>query len=121
MIILAKIFTGIVALEHLFIFWIEAFAWEVKGPKVFSTLPASLFKETKGIAANMGLYNGFLAAGMIWSFFISDPMWSLNIATFFVGCVVVAAIYGGLTVDNGIVVKQGVPAFIAMAFLLLVR
>ena len=119
MLILAKFFVGIVALEHLFIFWIEAFAWEVKGPKVFSSFPESLFKETKGIAANMGLYNGFLAAGMIWSFFIADPIWSMNIAMFFVACVVVAAIYGAVTVDKGILIKQGVPAFIAMALLLL--
>ena len=119
MLFLAKIFVGIVALEHLVIFWIEAFKWEEKGPKVFGTLPESLFHDTKGIAANMGLYNGFLAAGLIWSFFITDPLWSMNIALFFVGCVVVAAIYGALTVDKGIVIKQGVPAFIAMALLIL--
>ena len=119
MLVVAKIFVAIVALEHLLIFWIEAFKWEEKGPKVCGSLPASLFHDTKGIAANMGLYNGFLAAGMIWSLFISDLVWSMNIALFFVGCVVVAAIYGGLTVDKGIIFKQGLPAFIAMVLLIL--
>ena len=74
--IISKILIAIVAIEHLFILWMEMFAWETTGKKVFKgALPEELFKPTKGLAANQGLYNGFLSAGLIWSFFISDPIW----------------------------------------------
>ncbi len=97
MTIVAKILVRIVAIEHLIIFWIEAVAWETRGPKVFSTLPQSLFSQTKAIAANMGPYNELLAAGLIWSLIIKDPIWSWNVSVFFVSCVIVAAVYGALT------------------------
>jgi putative membrane protein len=71
--ILAQILIGIVAAEHLYILWLEMFAWETKGKKVFKgALREELFKPTKTMAANQGLYNGFLAAGLIWTFFIDD-------------------------------------------------
>lgn len=76
MYIIAKILIAIVAIEHLFILWMEMFAWETTGKKVFKgVLPDELFKPTKGLAVNQGLYNGFLSAGLIWSFFISDAVW----------------------------------------------
>lgn len=117
---LAIIFTAIVAVEHIYILWIEMFAWETAGKKIFKgALPAELFAQTKGLAANQGLYNGFLAAGLIWSFFISDPTWSFNIRIFFLCCVVVAAVYGGLRSSKSIILKQGLPAMLAMVFVLL--
>lgn len=117
---LSLILTGIVALEHLYILWIEMFAWETAGKKTFKgALPDELFKPTKGLAANQGLYNGFLAAGLIWSFFIENPEWSFNIRVFFLGCVIVAALYGGLTSSKSIILKQGMPAIIAMIFVLI--
>lgn len=62
--ILATILTALVAIEHLYILWIEMFAWETLGKKTFKTLPRHLFHDTKGLAANQGLYNGFLSAGL---------------------------------------------------------
>src|SRR5690606_21026636 len=117
---LSLILTVIVALEHLYILWIEMFAWETAGKKTFKgALPDELFKPTKSLAANQGLYNGFLAAGLLWSFFIENPEWSFNIRVFFLGCVIVAALYGGLTSSKSIILKQGMPAIIAMIFVLI--
>jgi putative membrane protein len=71
--IIAIILTTIVAIEHLYILWMEMFAWETAGKKAFGrALPHDLFKPTKGLAANQGLYNGFLAAGLVWSFLIEN-------------------------------------------------
>lgn len=117
--LLAKIFVGIIAFEHFFILWIEVFAWTSKGPKVFSSFQKDFFTETKALASNMGLYNGFLAGGLIWSLLIANPEWAFNVALYFVICVVVAGIYGAFTVEKGIFFKQGVPGIIAMLFLLL--
>ena len=58
----ADFLIGLVALEHLYILWLEMFAWTTKGRKTFKSFPADLFEKTKGLASNQGLYNGFLAA-----------------------------------------------------------
>src|SRR5690606_6485372 len=116
--IIAKISIAIVAIEHLYILWIEMFAWETKGQKTFKSLPHHLFQETKGLAANQGLYNGFLAAGLIWSLFISENIWQHNIALFFLGCIIVAAAFGAITADKSIFFKQGIPALIGFILVL---
>ncbi len=119
---IASILTALVAIEHIYILWMEMFAWETVGKKTFGkSLPAELFKPTKGLAANQGLYNGFLAAGLGWSFFISDPIWSSNIRVFFLGCVIIAALYGAATASKSILIKQGIPAMLAMAAVLASR
>lgn len=113
------VLTALVALEHLYILWIEMFAWETQGKKTFGgTFPHELFAPTKGMAANQGLYNGFLAAGLIWSLFISDPTWSLYIRFFFLGCVAVAGIFGALTASRKIFFVQALPAILTMITLL---
>jgi len=71
------------------------------------------------MAANQGLYNGFLAAGLIWSFFIRDENWSDNIALFFLACVAIAGIYGALTVERKILFVQTVPAVLGIVMILL--
>ena len=114
-----RVFIGLIAAIHCYILWFEMFAWESRGPKVFRNFPKDLFGPTKELAANQGLYNGFLAAGLIWTFFISDPLWSKNIALFFLICVLVAGSYGTLTADKKIFFVQVVPALIAIALLLL--
>ena len=111
---LAVIFTVLVALEHLYILYMEMLAWETRGKAFFKSLPEHLFPETKGLAANQGLYNGFLVAGLVWSFFINDPEWSLNVRLFFLGCVAVAGTYGGLTASKKIFFAQAMPAIIAI-------
>lgn len=115
----SKIIVGGVALLHLFILWLEMFAWTTTGKKVFKTLPEHLFEPTKTLAANQGLYNGFLAAGLLWSLFINDANWSKNIAFFFLGCVVVAALYGWYSVSKRIFFVQGLPAIIGIIFTIL--
>lgn len=113
--LIATILIGLVALEHLYILWFEMFAWETRGKEIFKdALPAELFKPTKGLAANQGLYNGFLAAGLIWTFFISDPTWKVYIAIFFLTCVIVAGIYGALTASRRIFFVQALPAILAL-------
>jgi putative membrane protein len=113
--IIGEVLIAIVALEHLYILWLEMFAWETQGKKVFrNALPREMFKPTKTLAANQGLYNGFLAAGLIWTFFITDPLWKTNIAVFFLSCVVVAGIYGAFTAAKKIFFIQAMPAIIAL-------
>jgi len=87
--------------------------------KVFRKFPKDLFVPTKSMAANQGLYNGFLAAGLLWTFFISDPIWREYIALFFLSCVAVAGIFGALTADKKIFFLQGLPAIVAIVLLLL--
>jgi putative membrane protein len=65
MFLLAQILIALVALIHLYILWLEMFGWTTRGPKVFTSLPPDLFGPTKTLAANQGLYNGFLAAGLV--------------------------------------------------------
>ncbi|MGO4709328.1 DUF1304 domain-containing protein [Chryseobacterium sp. 2TAF14] len=118
--IVAKILIAVVAIEHLYILWMEMFAWETKGKEVFKTaLPAEMFKPTKGLAANQGLYNGFLAAGLIWSFFIEDEKWQTNIVLFFLGCVAIAGIYGAISATKKIFFVQALPAILAIIAVLL--
>jgi len=118
--IISKIMLALVALEHLYILYMEMFAWETLGRKTFKgSLPDELFRPTKNLAANQGLYNGFLSAGLIWSLFISDEIWSKNVAVFFLGCVIVAGIYGALSASKKIFFVQALPAIIALVFVLL--
>lgn len=118
--LVAKILIAIVALEHIYILWMEMFAWETKGKEVFkAVLPADMFKPTKGLAANQGLYNGFLAAGLIWSFFIDDPKWQTNVALFFLSCVAIAGIYGAVSATKRIFFVQALPAILAIIAVLL--
>ncbi len=117
--VLAKIFVTLVALEHIYILWLEMFVWTTVGRRVFTSLPSDMFEKTRTFAANQGLYNGFLAAGLIWALLIQDAIWSKNVALFFICCVVVAGIYGGLTATKSIFYKQALPAILALAVLLL--
>lgn len=119
--LLSQIFIAVVAVEHLYILWLEMFAWTTAGRKTFRSLPPELFEKTKPMAGNQGLYNGFLAAGLIWSFFIGDVPWSNNVAIFFLSCVIIAGLYGAATVQRSIFFIQGLPAVIALTFTLLCR
>jgi len=119
--IAAQLVIGLVALIHLYIVWLEMFAWTTKAPKVFRNFPKELFPPTKSLAANQGLYNGFLAAGLIWSLFICDPVWKLNVALFFLGCVFVAGVYGAATASKKILMVQSLPAAIGLILVLLLK
>jgi putative membrane protein len=119
--IIAMIFVGLVALEHIYILWLEMFAWTTRGPKTFRSLKPELFAPTKALAANQGLYNGFLSAGLIWSLIISDPLWSHYVAEFFLGCVITAGVYGAVTAQRSIFYIQALPAIIALALVLFLK
>ncbi len=113
-----NILIGLVALIHIYILWFEMFAWTTKGPKVFRNFPKDLFEKTTSLAANQGLYNGFLAAGLIWTFFIQNAEWSDNVALFFLACIAVAGIYGTFTADKKIFFVQTLPAIITISLIL---
>ena len=115
MTLITKTLIALIALEHLYILYMEMFAWETLGKKTFKgALPNDLFKPTKTLAANQGLYNGFLSAGLIWTFFIQHKQWSTNIALFFLGCVAIAGVFGTFTASKKIFYTHALPAIITL-------
>lgn len=108
----------VIALLQTYIMVFEMFFWEARGPKIFSSFPLDLFAQTKQMAANQGLYNGFLAAGLIWSLFIADPVWKKKVALCFLGFVFIAGVYGAFTVELKILFVQAVPATLAILSIL---
>lgn len=94
------------------------FAWETRGKKVFRGFPEEAYRHLKVPMANQGLYNGFLAAGLIWALIISDVVWQKNIAIFFLACVAVAGLYGSITAAKKILYVQTVPATIGILLIL---
>jgi len=108
---IGSILTSLVALLHVYILVLEMFLWETdRARKAFGTTP-EFARQTKVLAANQGLYNGFLAAGLLWGVALGeagDP-----IKLFFLACVAVAGFYGGATSSRRIILIQTVPAAIA--------
>ena len=112
---LSDILVLIVAAEHVFFLVLEMFLWtRPLGLKIFRNTPEQA-ETTKVLAANQGLYNGFLAAGLVWAVSIWSELFSFDARIFFLGCVVVAALYGGYSVSRRILLVQGLPALIALA------
>ncbi|MFN8418052.1 MAG: DUF1304 domain-containing protein [Anaerolineae bacterium] len=117
---ISKILVALVALEHLYILYLEMFLWtKPAGLKAFGTT-TEIAESSKTLAANQGLYNGFLAAGLIWSVLHPDPAIGRQVAIFFLGCVIVAGVYGGITVKRSILMFQALPALIALLAVLLI-
>lgn len=113
--------TALVGILHLYFLYFEMFAWTTTGKRIFNKYPAEFFKQSKSLAANQGLYNGFLAAGLFWTFLIQDAAWQSNIRLFFFGCVAVAGIYGALTADRKIFFVQALPAILGILFLVIAK
>ena len=114
---IGSILTGVVALIHLYILVLEMVLWDTpRGRKAFGTTEA-FAKESKVLAANQGLYNGFLAAGLIWGIWLGDAGDPVKI--FFLLCVAVAGAYGAATVHVRILLIQAVPALLALAAVIL--
>ncbi|MDM4765022.1 DUF1304 domain-containing protein [Pelomonas sp. SE-A7] len=112
--IVAKLLVGLVALLHLYFLVLEMFFWtKPLGRKVFRLEP-DFAEASKVLAANQGLYNGFLAAGLAWGLVAGK----LDVQLFFLGCVVVAGVYGAATVGKKILFVQALPAALAMAAVL---
>lgn len=117
----ALILVALIAALHFYIAWFEIFAWTTRGPVVFDTFPADLFAQTTQLAANQGIYNAFLAVGLVWALFIKDPKWQFNIALCFLSFVAVAGVVAALTVALKSGMPQLVPASIALILLLISR
>lgn len=117
----AMILIALIALLHLYIAWFEIFAWTTRGPAVFQTFPPDLFPQTVQMAANQGVYNAFLAVGLIWALFIGDPRWQTNVATCFLLFVAVAGVAAAVTVALRPGLIQIVPSVLALALLHLGR
>ena len=115
--LLTDILIVAIAALHLYFLYFEMFAWDTIGRKTFKQIPAEVFPKTKVLAANQGLYNGFLVAGLVWSLLISDPMWSFYVAVFFLSSVLVAGVFGALTASKKIFFVQGLPALVALILL----
>jgi putative membrane protein len=112
---LGNILIALVAALHLYFVYLEMVAWDRPlGRKVFRTTP-EFSAASKALAANQGLYNGFLVAGLVWGLWLGDA--GLAVKTFFLACVVVAGLFGAATVSRRILYVQAVPAALALAAL----
>ena len=105
----------VVALEHVAFLVLEMFLWTTPiGHRFFKHPSPEFAKSTAVLAANQGLYNGFLAAGVIWGLFYPDERVGLHILTFLLLCVVIAGAYGGYSVGRKVFLLQGLPAALAL-------
>jgi len=112
--VLSNILIALVALIHLYIVYLEMVAWDTPtGHKAFGLTP-DFARETKVLAANQGLYNSFLAAGLVWGLYTMN----VEFKTFFLICVIVAGLYGAATASRKILYIQALPAFLALGALL---
>lgn len=116
--ILANGLVVLVAVLHLYFLYLEMFMWtKPLGMKTFKN-DAEFAKRSAVLAANQGLYNGFLAAGLLWSVFAPEHM-ALSLKIFFLGCVIIASLYGWYSVNKRIFFIQGIPAIVALLFCLI--
>ncbi|MEO7063170.1 MAG: DUF1304 domain-containing protein [Dokdonella sp.] len=112
MTVIANILIGLVALLHVYFLVLEMFLWDRPfGRKAFGLTP-EFSAASKRLAANQGLYNGFLAAGLVWGLYLGPAGWHVDI--FFLSCVIIAGLYGGFTVNRKIFFVQALPALLAL-------
>jgi putative membrane protein len=115
MAMVASVVVGLIGLLHVYILVLEMFLWTTpKGRKAFGTTP-EFAEATKVLAANQGLYNGFLAAGLFWG--LSQGAAGVPVQVFFLACVLVAGLYGAATASRRILFIQAVPAMLGLALL----
>jgi putative membrane protein len=116
--ILSTVLVALVAIEHMYILILEMFMWTTpRARKAFGTTE-SYAEQTSSLAANQGLYNGFLAAGLVWGLIHPNMAFGHQLQIFFLSCVIVAAIYGGATAKRSILIVQGLPAIAGLAAVL---
>jgi putative membrane protein len=109
--ILASLLVGLVALSHVGFLVLEMFFWDHPvGRRIFGMTP-EVSAASARLAANQGLYNGFLAAGLVWALWTDRR----ELRVFFLGCVIAAGIFGGLTAKTSILFTQALPAAVALA------
>jgi len=113
--IVANLLVAFVALSHLGFLALEMFFWNHPvGHRIFAMTP-EVAASSATLAKNQGLYNGFLAAGLLWGLAAGRT----DVTLFFLGCVIVAGVFGGLTAKRSILVTQALPALLALIFVLL--
>ena len=114
---ITNVLIGLVAALHLYFLVLEMFLWTTPyGRRVFGTTP-DFAVASKVLASNQGLYNGFLAAGLVWGL-IADGATGFSARVFFLACVAVAGVFGAATVSRRILLVQTVPALLALGFVL---
>ncbi len=109
----------VVALIHLLFLYVEMFAWQTRGRNFFSDFDDNFFETSELLAKNMGLYNGFLAAGLIWSQFLAAPELQHSATVFLLVCVAIAGIYGALTAHKKLFWYQCFPALIGLGLVMI--
>jgi putative membrane protein len=116
--LLASIAVFLLAALHVYIMALEMFFWtSPAGLRAFALKP-DFAAQTKNMAANQGLYNGFLAAGLLWSLVHPDTEFASQISQFFAGCVLVAGVYGGVTANRKIFFVQALPGALCLTIVL---
>jgi len=115
--LVANVLVGLVAALHAYFLVLEMFLWTKPAGRGAFGLTKEFAEETKALGANQGLYNGFLAAGLVWG--LIDDNFAFKV--FFLGCVAVAGLYGATTVSRKILFIQAVPAAIGLVAVLLAR
>ncbi|MBI3728269.1 MAG: DUF1304 domain-containing protein [Burkholderiales bacterium] len=116
MYLIANILTGIVAALHIYFLILEMFLWDKPmGLRTFRNTPEKA-ETTKVLAANQGLYNGFLAAGLVWGLLMGGHE-GFHVKIFFLTCVIIAGAYGAYSVSRRILYIQAVPALLALVLL----
>lgn len=120
MTIAANVLVAFMAALHVYILVLEMFLWtSPRGRRAFGTTP-EFAEQSRALAANQGLYNGFLAAGLVWGLIATDPT-GFAAKVFFLGCIAVAGVYGALTASRRILFVQTVPALVTLAVVLAAR
>lgn len=117
MALLCNILIGLIALAHVWFMVLEMWLWRLPlGRKLLNMTP-EVAETTAVLASNQGVYNGFLAAGLFWSLVASTPAEAWHLKLFFLSCVLIAGIYGGLSAARLILLIQALPAAIALVLL----
>ena len=119
MAVLSIALSAFMAILHVYIMVLEMILWATpRGHKTFKMTP-EYAEQTRVLAANQGLYNGFLAAGLFWSLIHPDSEFATQLRLFFLGCIVVAGVYGGMTATRRIFYVQMTPAIVSLAIVAL--
>lgn len=113
---LANLFVLLTALLHAGFVYLEMVIWTTPYGRALFGLSEEQAEATRVLAANQGLYNGFLALGLLWGLLYPDPLFSFQLKLFFLLCVIAAAAYGAHTVNRRILFVQGLPAIFALFF-----
>lgn len=119
MLLLAYVFVAVTAVLHLGFLVLEMFLWTTPRGRAIFGMTREQAETTRVLAANQGLYNGFLSAGLLWSLLHPDPAFAFELKLFFLVCVIVAAIYGAWSVKPRILLIQGGPAIVALLLVFL--